>query len=142
MGEMHEVHWPDVRAAREELGLSQKEMATFLGVSIRTVQSCEQGWRHLSPALERTLLVLLIISRRRGHLGEYVCWEEMQCQPARREQCFAFQSKQGHLCWFLTGRQCACCGCHDWKSKKSICMQCKFFRRLVGDLEQTQSSSV
>ena len=58
-------NWPDVREVRCELGLSQQELASFLGVSTRTIQSCEQGWRNLGPALERTLVLLLIISRRR-----------------------------------------------------------------------------
>ena len=43
----------DLKAIRTELGLSQAALAALLGVSERTVQSCEQGWRHPGHAVER-----------------------------------------------------------------------------------------
>ena len=42
----------DVKEIRIQLTLSQTEFATFLGVSVRTLQNWEQGRRHPSgPAL-------------------------------------------------------------------------------------------
>lgn len=37
---------PDVRDIRERYQLSQSEFATFLGISVKTVQNWEQGRRH------------------------------------------------------------------------------------------------
>lgn len=37
---------PDVATIRREYGLSQKQFATLLGISVRTLQNWEQGRRH------------------------------------------------------------------------------------------------
>ena len=37
---------PEVRAIREEYGLSQAKFAALLGISVRTLQNWEQGRRH------------------------------------------------------------------------------------------------
>lgn len=36
----------DVKAVRENLGASQSEFALMIGVSVSTLQNCEQGRRH------------------------------------------------------------------------------------------------
>jgi putative transcriptional regulator len=42
----------DVKAVREQIGLSQSKFATTIGVSVRTLQNWEQGHRHpQGPAL-------------------------------------------------------------------------------------------
>jgi DNA-binding XRE family transcriptional regulator len=123
----------DLRTIREELGLSQSAFAALLGYSIRTVQSCEQGWRHPSPALEKTAL-MLCIARRQGHdFGKLACWDVMKCAPQNRDKCIVSLTGQGHLCWFLTGNlSCAMKPLHDWEEKKHICFRCPFFRTLLG----------
>jgi putative transcriptional regulator len=40
-----ELSAPDVRALREQFGMSQSDMATFLNVSKRTLENWEQGRR-------------------------------------------------------------------------------------------------
>jgi putative transcriptional regulator len=40
------LQWPDARAVREKLGLSQTQFATLIGISPRTLQNWEQGHRH------------------------------------------------------------------------------------------------
>ncbi len=42
---------PSVTAVRERTGLSQREFATLLGVSVRTLQEWEQGRRAHSTSL-------------------------------------------------------------------------------------------
>ena len=53
-----ELSMPDVKAVREQFGLSQSQMATFLNVSKRTLENWEQGRRSpTGPA--RTLLRIM-----------------------------------------------------------------------------------
>lgn len=39
------LKWPDAKAVREKLGLSQIQFATLIGISPRTLQNWEQGHR-------------------------------------------------------------------------------------------------
>ena len=122
----------DVRSIRERLGLTQFEFATMLGFAVRTIQSCEQGWRKPSPALEK-MAVLLYIARLHGRrFCELACWDYLKCPPAHRDQCVAYTTRQGHLCWFLTGNlSCAQKPLKDWEEKRRICFRCSFFQRLL-----------
>jgi DNA-binding XRE family transcriptional regulator len=123
----------DLRTIREGLGLTQSAFATLLGYSIRTVQSCEQGWRHPSPALEKTALMLHIARQQGQDFGKVACWDIIKCPPQNRDQCIVSLTGQGHLCWFLTGNfSCAQKPLHDWEEKKRICFRCSFFRTLLG----------
>jgi DNA-binding XRE family transcriptional regulator len=122
----------DLRSIREHLGLTQSAFATLVGFSVRAIQSCEQGWRHPSPALEK-MAILLYIARQQGKkLGELACWDLMNCSPAHRDECVAYTTRQGHLCWFLTGNlSCAQQPLENWEEKKQICFRCGFFRNLL-----------
>ena len=122
---------PDLKAVRNELDLSQSQLADLLGVSPRTVQSCEQGWRKPSPALERSLLLLLMASRQGADFGTRICWDALGCSAEDRERCLAYRSRQGHLCWLLSGNICQGKRLRSWRDKKAMCMQCAFFRQLL-----------
>ncbi len=122
----------DLKSVRESLGLTQDQFAAMLGYSIRAIQSCEQGWRKPSPALEKMALLLYMAHQQGGALGEHACWEALQCSPQVRETCVAYMSRQGHLCWFLTGNMaCARTRLHSWEEKKAICAACPFFQRML-----------
>jgi putative transcriptional regulator len=54
------LHWPDARAVREKLGLSQSQFAALIGISPRTLQNWEQG--HRRP--EGTARALLRVAER------------------------------------------------------------------------------
>jgi len=54
---------PDIRAARQSLGLDRKELACKLGVSGRTVEDWEQG-RHQPSGAARIVLAGLLANRR------------------------------------------------------------------------------
>ena len=128
------VDWQDllqVRRVREELGLSQQGLADLIGVSLRTVQSCEQGWRRPTAALERSLLLLLLASRNGPDLGKRACWDSSGSPPDACEQCLVRRSRQGHLCWLLTGNVCKGRRLRSWSSKKAVCGECRFLRRLL-----------
>ena len=122
----------DVKTVREELGVSQAELAVLLGVSPRTVQSCEQGWRKPSSALERSILLLLMAWRQGDRFGSEVCWETIDCSQDLRQRCFVYRSRQGHLCWFLSGNACRGLRLRNWQDKKKMCGECAFFWRLLG----------
>ena len=54
------LQWPDARAVRETLGLSQSQFAALIGISPRTLQNWEQG--HRRP--EGTARALLRVAER------------------------------------------------------------------------------
>jgi DNA-binding XRE family transcriptional regulator len=123
----------DLKAIRRELGLSQSEFADTIGVSVRTVQSCEQGWRNPSPAVEKAALLLLIASRHGPDFSMNVCWDTIDCSDDERRGCLVYQTKQGHLCWLLSGNICQGKRFRSWEDKKSTCMECEFFEKLLSD---------
>ena len=120
----------DIKAIREELGLSQSEIASLIGVSIRTIQACEQGWRKPSASLERIVLLLLMATRQSDEVLELKCWEDQVCATESCDTCVVKRSRQGQLCWFLTGNNCQGRSLKDWREKRAICSDCKFFRKL------------
>jgi DNA-binding XRE family transcriptional regulator len=125
----------DIRAIREEMGLSQSEFADLLSVSPRTVQSCEQGWRKPSSALEKSALLLFMAHRNGRTFGKKVCWEQPECNPKKRKDCMTYRSGQGHLCWLMSGTLCRGLRLNSWSDKLSFCLQCDFFFELLdGDL--------
>ncbi len=121
----------DIKAVREELDLSQSEFADLLGVSHRTIQSCEQEWRKPSASLERATLLLLMAHRNGKSFGKTVCWKETDCLRERRDNCMAYLARQGHLCWLLTGTLCQGIRLRNWPDKLALCLKCDFFHQLL-----------
>jgi len=121
----------NIKAVRQELGLTQAEFARLTGFSVRAVQSCEQGWRRPGVALEKTVLLLLIAHRKGGTVPELRCWEVMSCPQARREHCITYQSDQGHLCWYLRGTPCTGPAAQEWDEKRPQCIDCPLFELLL-----------
>jgi len=121
----------DLRAIREEVGLSQSDFATLLGISPRTIQSCEQKWRTPSCALEKSALLLLIAHRNGRDFGTLKCWQTVHCPTDRRQGCVAYWSRQGHLCWFMTGTICKGVHLKTWPDKMVLCQECPFFEQLL-----------
>ena len=121
----------DLKAIRAEVGLSQSEFASLLGVSLRTVQSCEQGWREPSAAVEKAALLLLIAHGQGSEFRNHTCWATVQCSDQERKQCLVYKTKQGHLCWLLTGHICKGIKLRSWEDKKALCSECVFFRELL-----------
>lgn len=54
----HEYGPDDVRSIRERLGMAQGDFALIFLVSVKTVQSWEQGTRSPSPAASRLLQII------------------------------------------------------------------------------------
>lgn len=110
--------------------MGQSEFADALGVSLRTVQSCEQGWRNPGPAVEKAALFLLMIHHHGPEVGTFVCWETIGCADRERDACLAHRGRQGHLCWLLSGNTCKGIHLQTWEDKKRFCCECEFFQRL------------
>ncbi|MFC1610914.1 helix-turn-helix domain-containing protein [Myxococcota bacterium] len=121
----------DLRTIREELGLDQKALADQLGVSLRVVQSCEQGWRNPSAAIERSLLLLRLAHRHGASLDRAKCWETNDCPDQDRASCLVYRCQMGHLCWMLSGNKCQGVAVGNWKDKKAVCGECQFMKQLV-----------
>jgi len=121
----------DVRAIRDELGLSQSELSALVGVSTRAIQSYEQDWRSPSEMVHRMLLLLVIAFRNGNQLARARCWEARECLPEIRNQCIAYLTRQGHLCWFLTGTMCQGQNKKTWDQKLHECLECCFMQSLL-----------
>ena len=96
---------PLLRNARLRLGMTQAEMARTLRVSIRAVQSYEQGWRVPPPALTSQLLTLLAVSTGVARKAR-PCWEQTNCPAVVRDKCPAYRVTHGSFCWLAAGDVC------------------------------------
>jgi DNA-binding XRE family transcriptional regulator len=114
---------------RQYLGKSQIQLARLLGISPKTVQSFEQGWRTIPAYAERQLLFLLYLKRPKKNLKP--CWEKKNCNPAERRKCPAFEFRAESICWFINGTICEGKVQDDWKAKIQICRKCEVFKSLI-----------
>ena len=120
-----------VQEIRAEMGLSQSELAGLAGISTRAIQSYEQEWRQPSELVERMLLLLLMAHRHGARLSRLRCWAQKACAPGVREKCIAYVTRQGHLCWFLTGTMCEGQRQESWSDKLRLCLDCSFMQGLL-----------
>lgn len=115
--------------ARVHLGKTQKELAQLLGISPKTVQSYEQGWRNVPLHVERQLL-FLVVNQRSGKLKRRSsCWHTKQC--TLKQGCPAWEFRAGHLCWFLSGTPCCDGSNADNGEKMATCRQCPVLTSLL-----------
>jgi len=116
------------KVVRKSLDLSQKEMAEFLGVSKKTVESYEQRWRATPVNVER-LALLYLGCFKLAEKGEKIeCWEMTDCPQERRKECVVWKMKRGDLCWMFGGTMCGGEKQTDWRSKFEGCMRCVVLR--------------
>ena len=121
----------DLKAVRSTLGLGQSEFAGMIGASLRTVQSCEQGWRNPGPAVEKAVILLLMAHRHGADFSAHSCWDSVQCSEGERQGCLVYKTRQGHLCWWLSGHICKGMRLRSWEDKKKLCSECDFFQELL-----------
>lgn len=113
---------------RRKLGKTQKQIASLLGMSLKTIHSYEQGWRSIPAHIERQLFFLLI--KQQGRNKPLIpCWEQKECLD--KESCPAWEFQSGELCWFLCGTLCECTSDTSYREKISICRKCPTFMRLI-----------
>jgi hypothetical protein len=114
---------------RAKIGKTQKSLAELLGVSLKAVQSYEQGWRSIPIHVERQLYFLLINQRGDSQTKRKDCWSLKKCD--RKKDCPAWEFQAGHLCWFLSGTLCACTVDKNWKEKMEVCRNCEVLTSLL-----------
>jgi hypothetical protein len=114
---------------RAKLGKTQKALAALLGVSLKAVQSYEQGWRSIPIHVERQLYFLLVNQRGNSRPKRQDCWILKKC--GRKKECPAWEFQAGHLCWFLSGTRCKCTEDKNWKEKMVICRDCEALTSLL-----------
>jgi hypothetical protein len=115
---------------RRYLGKTQAQIARLLGVSLKAIQSFEQGWRDVPVHAERQLLFLLYLNKPREEKNE-ACWEINSCPIETREKCAAWEFGVGHICWFINGTICGGKVQENWNKKMQLCRQCEVFRSVI-----------
>jgi DNA-binding XRE family transcriptional regulator len=120
----------ELRTRRLGLGKTQRQMAGLLGVSIRAIQSFEQGWRKIPDHVERQVFLLVMLARR-ATKPVAPCWTIKQCPVSVRKQCPAWELKAGHLCWFIPAAPCRGIP-REWKTNMAACRRCEVFLGAVG----------
>ena len=120
---------------RRRLGKTQLQMAQLLGVSLKAIQSFEQGWRNIPVHIERQVLFLLA-SKKSPLEKEKPCWVIRKCLMEIRQNCPAWEFQVGNLCWFINGTICQGQVQGSWQKKMKICRQCKVFRTMVPTLKK------
>ena len=116
----------EFRWIRQKFLKTQKEMSELLGVSLKTVQSFEQGWRKIPAHVERqTLFLLALKSGTRRRVSS--CWEIRRCPREMQKTCPAWEFRSGHLCWFINGTTCQGKPQRTWSQKMVLCRKCEVF---------------
>jgi DNA-binding XRE family transcriptional regulator len=114
---------------RAKLGKTQKALAGLLGISLKAVQSYEQGWRAIPIHVERQLYFLAVNQRSDGQAKRKDCWTIKKCE--HKKNCPAWEFQAGHLCWFLSGTRCECTADKSWKEKMEICRSCEVLTSML-----------
>lgn len=113
-------------------------MAELLGISLRSVQSFEQGWRKIPTNIERQILYLVSMKDTREEPLK-PCWEVEDCPLEKRNQCPAWEFNTGHVCWFINGTICQGKSHRNWDEKMKFCRECAVFRPVNSLLANTLS---
>jgi len=124
------VEKKEFSTARQYLGKTQNQMAQLLGVSLKAIQSFEQGWRNIPVHIERQVLFLLI-SKKSPFKKERLCWVIRKCPMEIKQNCPAWEFQVGDLCWFINGTICQGRVQPNWGKKMKICRQCKVLQTVL-----------
>ena len=119
----------NLKHIRSRLGLNQHDLADLLGVSIRAVQSYEQGWRTTPPKVLLSAWLLVFFQWRGRHGPPAPCWELNNCRLDAREKCFAYRHNAGDLCWFLSTQACLRTAGKTCAQRIRICHDCPAMRQ-------------
>jgi len=117
-----------VRQIRAKVGMTQAEVAQALGVSIRAIQSYEQGWREVPTHIMVQMLVLAAAHHTLP--GERKsCWEITGCPSERQAKC-PCRRTDGRLCWLVSGRLCSGLVAGDGHDLQR-CMNCPVIQQIL-----------
>ena len=113
------------------MGKTQLETARLMGVSAKAIQSFEQGWRNITPHIERQVYFLLYQKSILEEKRPVNCWEVKKCSEHKREKCPAWEFNCGQLCWFINGTICNGETQDNWQKKMKMCQQCEVFQKII-----------
>jgi transcriptional regulator with XRE-family HTH domain len=133
-GRERRMDGPEFARLRASLGKSQRELAELLGLSLKAVESYEQGWRNVPAHVERLLYFLLFKLNEADLESEDPCWKSKNCPEATRAKCVAFVAKEGRFCWFFTGRLCATA--KSGEADERGCYACDVFVRMLAKVDE------
>ncbi len=119
---------------RQKLQKTQKQLSQLLGTSLKSIQSFEQGWRKVPAPVERQMLFLLFMKRRRVAKLK-PCWEIRDCSRRICEACPAWEFHMGDLCWFINGTICRGKPQDTWAKKMKVCRKCEVFASAMTGLK-------
>lgn len=126
---MAAVQLRDIKSIRDVLGKSQNEMAELLGVSLRAIQSYEQGWRPTPSYVQQAAALSLYLNWRKDGHRSAPCWKRRRCSADSRRTCRAYSLKTGDLCWLLMGTTCGGTPETTWDQKLAQCTKCPVMRQ-------------
>jgi DNA-binding XRE family transcriptional regulator len=121
----HQVNLDDLKSLRRKIGKSQREMSRLLGISLRAVQSYEQGWRTMPPWVQKlAMLMVFLYGQNERPKTARPCWEVLDCARDLRADCDAFQRRVADFCWLVTGHSCHGRELGSWEAKLAECRDC------------------
>ena len=118
----------DLLKIREALGKSQSEFAEVLGVSLRAIQSYEQGWRATPPLVQKMAVLLMLLQNQKTNKVQ-PCWKVKGCASQDVAHCRGAQVGGGCFCWMVSGN------IHDgkklksWEAKAAKCRKCDVLKQ-------------
>jgi DNA-binding XRE family transcriptional regulator len=115
-----------VKKIRHKVGMTQAAIAQALGVSIRAIQSYEQGWRDVPTHIMVQLLVLAAAYHTKGERKS--CWEIRGCSPEAKANCPCCKT-DGKLCWLVSGRKCS--PVSEGHNNLEACMDCAVVHQIL-----------
>jgi DNA-binding XRE family transcriptional regulator len=118
---------------RAHLGKAQKQMAQLLGVSLKAIQSFEEGWRKIPVHNERQTFFLLAL-KKDILSDDSPCWSIKKCPQEIREKCPAWEFNAGQICWFINGTFCQGQAQISWKKKMQMCRKCGIFKTVLSSI--------
>jgi hypothetical protein len=125
------MDYQEFQAYRQRLQKTQKQLSELLGTSLKAIQSFEQGWRKVPVHIERQLLFLLTLQKKRMKDAR-PCWDIKNCPQETRGDCPAWELDAGDLCWFINGTICEGKPQNNWSSKMKVCRRCVVFKTNTG----------
>jgi len=119
---------------RHALGKSQKQLSRTLCISLKAIQSFEQGRRKIPALMEREMLLLLSLKENVGRpSASSECFDVNNCPKEWREKCVVWELQTTIPCWYLNGTYCQGEYQKSWEEKIKICRQCNVYRSAFPD---------
>jgi len=99
----------------------------LLSVSLKGIQSFEQGWRSIPDHVERQMLFLAAMKAPQEK-ERRSCWNVKGCTEDMKRQCPAWEFRTNRFCWMVNGMICQGKVQESWQQKMEICRNCTIFR--------------